>query len=62
MIADKCVVALSQNLDQNVSNLGEDIKDVFWVLVERETLCEERLLKGRLILETHMSSLLAPLL
>ncbi|KAJ0258422.1 U3 containing 90S pre-ribosomal complex subunit [Hirschfeldia incana] len=38
-IKDKCVVELSQKLDQNVSNLGEHIKMSFgseW----RETLCE----------------------
>ncbi|KFK37152.1 hypothetical protein AALP_AA4G220000 [Arabis alpina] len=38
-IKDKCVVELSQNLEQNVSNLGEHIKMCYgssW----RETLCE----------------------
>ncbi|KAF8077359.1 hypothetical protein N665_1043s0004 [Sinapis alba] len=38
-IKDKCMVELSQNLDQNVSNLGEHIKMSFgssW----RDTLCE----------------------
>ncbi|KAJ4892216.1 Uncharacterized protein Rs2_31964 [Raphanus sativus] len=45
-IKDKCVVELSQKLDQNVSNLGEHIKMAYgssW----RETLCEGEAIEGK---------------
>lgn len=45
--ADKCIVELSQNLDQDVSNLGEHIKKSYgssW----RKTLCEGEALEGKI--------------
>ncbi|KAG2290278.1 hypothetical protein Bca4012_028671 [Brassica carinata] len=45
-IKDKCVVELSEKLDQNVSNLGEHIKMCYgssW----RETLCEGEAIEGK---------------
>ncbi|CAG7873843.1 unnamed protein product [Brassica rapa] len=45
-IKDKCVVELSEKLDQNVSNLGEHIKmccGSSW----RETLCEGEVVEGK---------------
>ncbi|KAL1191145.1 hypothetical protein V5N11_014211 [Cardamine amara subsp. amara] len=44
-IKDKCIVELSQNMDQDVSNLGEHIKMSYgssW----RKTLCEAETLEG----------------
>ncbi|VVB03194.1 unnamed protein product [Arabis nemorensis] len=45
-IKDKCIVELSQNLDQNVSNLGEHLKMSYgssW----RESLCEGEIIEGK---------------
>ncbi|XP_024003779.1 protein CMSS1 isoform X2 [Eutrema salsugineum] len=45
-IKDKCIVELSQRLEQNVSNLGEHIKMSYgssW----RESLCEGELIEGK---------------
>ena len=45
--ADKCILELSQGLDQSTSNLGDHVKAAFgssW----KEVLCEKQLLEGKI--------------
>ena len=45
--ADKCILKLSQGLDQSTSNLGDHVKAAFgssW----KEVLCEKQLLEGKI--------------